>query len=168
MPCSQQVNIMPQGFGQPQPTKTDKLVEQAVRHATKRNPKALDQIFDNLPVKLNKQVLDGTFAALAKDIDTLAWLCGYFAGEINSASDNDKPNQPIILISKLLIKYGMQPFVDFMPYVGNRITILDADKFEALPVPVQAAVKEAFELRETSDAEMKRINDALAAEMSVE
>lgn len=40
------------GFGQPRPTKTDKLVEQAVRYCQKRNPEALDQIFDNLSVNL--------------------------------------------------------------------------------------------------------------------
>jgi hypothetical protein len=156
------------GFGQPQPTKTDKLVEQAVRHATKRSPEALDQIFDNLPVKLNNQVLQGVIAALSEDIDTFAWLCGYFAGEINSTSDNDKSHQPITLLSKLLIKHGMKPFKDFMPYVGNRITILDTDKFETLPANVQAVVQEAFELRESTDEEMKRINDAIASEMSLE
>jgi hypothetical protein len=159
---------MSKGFGVKPPSKTDKLVEQAVRHAQKRNPEALDQIFDNLPVKLNSQVLQGVIAALSEDIDTFAWLCGYFAGEINSTRDNDKSHQPIILLSKLLIKYGMQPFKDFTPYLGNRITILDTDKFEALPANVQAVVQEAFELRETSDEEMKRINDAIASEMSFE
>ncbi len=159
---------MSKGFGQPQPTKTDKLIEQAVRYATKRGPESLDRIFDNLPVKSNEQVLFGAVAALSKDIDTLAWLCGYFASEINSTEDNDKSHQPITLLSKLLIKNGMQPFKDFMPYMGNRITILDTDKFEALPAKVQAVVKEAFDLRESSDEEMKRVNDALTAEMSVD
>ena len=86
------------GFGQPQPTKTDKLVQQVVFYCQKRHPEALDQIFDNLPVKLNKQVLDGTVAVLEKDIDTLSWLCGYFASEINSTSDNDKPHHPITVL----------------------------------------------------------------------
>ncbi|MHC5718202.1 MAG: hypothetical protein ACYTX0_40485 [Nostoc sp.] len=62
------------GFGQSQPTKIDKLVESAVRYCHKRHPEALDKIFDNLPVKLNQQVLDGTVAALKKDIDSLSWL----------------------------------------------------------------------------------------------
>jgi len=39
------------GFGQSQPTKIDKIVESAVRCCHKRQPEALDQIFDNLPVK---------------------------------------------------------------------------------------------------------------------
>jgi hypothetical protein len=39
------------GFGQPQPTKIDKLVESAVRYCQQRQPESLDQIFDNLPVK---------------------------------------------------------------------------------------------------------------------
>ncbi|MHC5822242.1 MAG: hypothetical protein ACYT04_41975, partial [Nostoc sp.] len=43
--------------------------ENAVRYCHKRHPEALDKIFDNLPVKLNQQVLDGTVAALKKDID---------------------------------------------------------------------------------------------------
>jgi hypothetical protein len=79
------------GFGQPQPTKIDKLVESAVRYCQQRQPEALDQIFDNLPVKLNQQVVTGILAAFQGDIDTLSWLCGYFASEINSTSDNDKP-----------------------------------------------------------------------------
>ncbi|BAY14207.1 hypothetical protein [Calothrix sp. NIES-2098] len=45
------------GFGQRQPSKIDKIIESAVRYCQKRNPEALDKIFDNLPVKLNKQVL---------------------------------------------------------------------------------------------------------------
>ncbi len=159
---------MSKGFGQPQPTKTDKLVEQAVRYATKRDPESLDRIFDNLPVKLNEQVLFGAIAALAKDIDTLAWLCGYFAGEINKVSDNDKPYHPIILLSKLLMKYGMKPFADFTPTTGCRISIIDVDKFEALPASVREVVEAGFDARETSDEDFKRINEALLAEMVVE
>ncbi|MHC5862734.1 hypothetical protein [Nostoc sp.] len=155
------------GFGQPQPTKIDKIVESAVRYCHKRQPESLDQIFDNLPVKLNQQVLDGTVAALKKDIDSLSWLCGYFASEINSTSDNDKPYHPITLLSKLLIKSGMQPFVDFMPYIGCRISILNNDKFEALPPKVQAAVKETFDVVETSGEEAQRINEALLRELEV-
>lgn len=155
------------GFGERQPTKIDKLIESAVRYCHKRNPESLDQIFDYLPVNLNQQVLDGTVAALEKDIDNLSWLCGYFASEINSSSDNDKPYHPIMLLSKLLITSGMQPFVDFMPYVGCRISILNNEKFEALPPKVQAAVKEAFDVTETSGEEAQRINEALLRELSV-
>ncbi|QIR41789.1 hypothetical protein HCG51_34330 (plasmid) [Tolypothrix sp. PCC 7910] len=155
------------GFGQSQPTKIDNLVESAVRYCQKRNPEALDKIFDNLPVKLNKQVLDGTVAALQKDIDSLSWLCGYFASEINSTSDNDKPYHPITLLSKLLMKSGMQPFVDFIPNIGCRISILNTDKFAALPPRVQAAVKAGFEAVETSGEEAQRINEALLQEFEV-
>jgi hypothetical protein len=62
----------------------------------------------------------------------------------------------------------MQPFVDFMPYIGCRISILNIEKFEALPAKVQAAVKEAFDVMERSDEEFKTINEALLAEMEVE
>ncbi|MEH2376190.1 hypothetical protein [Nostoc sp.] len=155
------------GFGQSQPTKIDKLVENAVGYCHKRHPEALDKIFDNLSVKLNQQVLDGTVAALKKDIDSLSWLCSYFASEINSSSDNDKPYHPIMLLSKLLMKSGMQPFVDFMPYVGCRISILNNEKFEALPPKVQAAVKEGFDVTETSGEEAQKINEALLRELSV-
>jgi hypothetical protein len=155
------------GFGQPQPTKIDKIVESAVRYCQQRQPEALDQIFDNLPVKLNQQVVTGILAAFQGDIDTLSWLCGYFASEVNSTSDNDKPYHPITLLSKLLMKSGMQPFVDFMPYIGCRISILNSDKFEALPHRVQAAVKEAFDVVETSGEEAQRINEALLRELEV-
>jgi hypothetical protein len=61
IPVFNRLTIMSgKGFGQPQPTKIDKLIESAVRYCQKRNPEALDKIFDNLPVKLNEQVLYGT------------------------------------------------------------------------------------------------------------
>lgn len=159
---------MSKGFGQPQPTETDKFIERVVRHATKRSPEALDQIFDHLLVKSNEKVLYGAVAALAKDTDTLAWLCGYFSGEINSTSDNDKPYHPIILLSKLLMKHGMKPFKDFTPTTGCRISIINVDKFKALPANVREVVEAGFDATETSDEEFRRINDALLAEMVVE
>ncbi|BAY14210.1 hypothetical protein [Calothrix sp. NIES-2098] len=61
----------------------------------------------------------------------------------------------------------MQPFVDFMPDIGCRISILNTDKFAALPPKVQAAVKEAFEVVETSGEEAQRINEALLKEFEV-
>ncbi|WP_334841559.1 hypothetical protein [Nostoc sp.] len=155
------------GFGQRQPTKIDKLVESAVCYCQQRQPEALDQIFDNLPVKLNQQVLNGTVAALKKDIDSLSWLCGYFASEINSTEDNQKPRHSIAELSKLLMTSGMEPFGDFAPYPGCRIVILNNDKFEALPPRVQAAVKEAFDVVETSGEEAQRINEALLRELEV-
>jgi hypothetical protein len=83
---------MSEGFGVQPPSKIDKLVEQAVRYAQKRSPESIDTIFDNLPVKLNIQALNGAVVALQDDIDTLAWLCGYFASEINRSEDNDNPH----------------------------------------------------------------------------
>jgi hypothetical protein len=155
------------GFGQPQPTKIDKIIESAVSYCQQRNPEALDQIFDNLPVKLNKQVLDGTVAALETDIDALSWLCGYFASEINSTSDNQKPRHSIAKLSKLLITSGMKPFCDFAPYPGCRIIILDTDKFESLPEEVQTIVQQAFNVTEQSGEEAQRINYALLQELTV-
>ncbi len=155
------------GFGQPQPTKTDKLVEQAVRYCHKRNPEALDQIFDNLSVNLNKQVVAGCLAAFCDDIDTRSWLCGYFAGEINRAEDNHKPCHPIIELSRTLIEAGVEPFSDFMPYPGCRIVILNADKFEALPAEIRNTVQQAFDVMENSNEHLQRFNDALLQELVV-
>jgi hypothetical protein len=70
--------------------KPDKLIERAAYHCLRRNPETLDQIFDNLSSKLNKQVLRGTVVALSDGIDTITWLCGYFASEISYSSDNHK------------------------------------------------------------------------------
>jgi TRAP-type C4-dicarboxylate transport system substrate-binding protein len=61
----------------------------------------------------------------------------------------------------------MQPNVYFVPYIGCRISILNIDKFEALPAKVQAAVKEAFDVMQHSDEEVQEINEALLAEMQV-
>ncbi|WP_414755930.1 hypothetical protein [Anabaena sp. CCY 9910] len=59
----------------------------------------------------------------------------------------------------------MQPFIDFMPYIGCRISILNTEKFEALPIRVQAAVQEAFDVVETNGEEAQRRNDALLREL---
>ncbi|MFS0518518.1 hypothetical protein ACEYW6_28015 [Nostoc sp. UIC 10607] len=156
------------GFGQPQPTKIDKLVESAVRYCHKRHPEALDQIFDNLPVKLNQQVVTGILATLQKDIDTLSWFCGYMASEINRSEDNQKSHHPIAELSKTLIKSGMEPFTDFMPYPGCRIVILNSEKFESLPQEVQAVVQQVFDIRESSPEEAHRVNNALLQELVVQ
>lgn len=156
------------GFGQSQPTKLDKLIQQAADSCRRREPEALDKIFDNLPVEMNNKVLKGTLRELNKDIDSLSWLCGYFASEINSSDDNNKPRQPIILLSKLLMKYNLAPFIDFMPYTGCRIHIIDTDKFDALPVKVRKTINGAFEVLERSTEEAQQINDALLAEILVD
>ena len=159
--------ISGKGFGQHQPTKIDKLVESAVRYCQKRQPEALDQIFDNLPVKLNQQVVTGILTAFQKDIDTLSWFCGYMASEINRTQDNQKPHHPIAELSKTLITSGMEPFIDFMPYPGCRLVILNSEKFESLPESIQAIVQQAFDIRESSSEEAHRINNALLQELTV-
>ncbi|AVH66319.1 hypothetical protein [Nostoc sp. 'Peltigera membranacea cyanobiont' N6] len=156
------------GFGQSQPTKIDKLIESAVRYCHKRRPEALDSIFDYLPVNLNQRVVTGILAALQKDIDTLSWFCGYMASEINGSEDNQKPHHPIAELSKTLIKSGMEPFADFMPYPGCRIVILNSEKFESLPESVQAVVQQAFDIKESTGKEAQRINDALLQELVVQ
>jgi hypothetical protein len=52
------------GFDQPQPTKTEKLIDRVVQSARDRSPESLDRVFDNLPVKLNQQVLEGAIDIL--------------------------------------------------------------------------------------------------------
>ncbi|MBD2199510.1 MULTISPECIES: hypothetical protein [Calothrix] len=44
-------------FGQRQPTKIDKLIEFAVRYCQKRNPEALDTIFDLLFLEENGKAI---------------------------------------------------------------------------------------------------------------
>ncbi|MEH1919391.1 hypothetical protein [Nostoc sp.] len=156
------------GFGQPQPTKIDKLIESAVRYCHKRHPENLDSIFDNLPVNLNQRVVTGILAALQKDIDTLSWFCGYMASEINRSEDNQKSHHPIAELSKTLIISGMEPFTDFMPYPGCRLVILNSEKFQSLPESVQTIVQQAFDIRESSGTEAQRINDALLQELMVQ
>ena len=166
---------MSQGFGVKPPNKTDKLIQQVVRHCQKRHPEALDQIFDNLPVgrthaeyqRLNQQMITDTTKALTDDSDSLAWFCAYSASEINRSEDNDKPHHPIKLLSKLLIKHGMQPFADFSPYPGCRLIIINTDKFAALPEQVQKLVKEAFDVMESTGEQAQQINNALLEELVV-
>ncbi|KAF3884082.1 hypothetical protein AB0758_33035 [Tolypothrix bouteillei VB521301_2] len=118
-------------------------------------------------VQLNKQVLYATVAALEQDIDSVSWLCGYLASEINDVSDNDKSHKPISLLSKLLLKSGMVLFEDFMPYTGCRISIINQEKFESLPPTVRAAVEKSFEVMETSSEEVQKMSEALLREMEV-
>ena len=144
----------------------NEIVEIAVGCCHQRNPELLDEIFDDLPVEINKQVLAGTVAALQGDTDSLAWFCGYFAGAINRSEDNEKPHS-IALLSKLLIRNEMEAFVDFSPYPGCRLVIINTDKFGALPPKVKAVMQEAFDVNEASGEEVQQINDALLEELTV-
>lgn len=143
-----------------------KIVEIAFGCCYQRNPELLDEIFDDLPVDINREVLLGTVAALQGDTDSLAWFCGYFAGAINRSEDNEKPHS-ITLLSKLLIKKGMEAFVDFSPYPGHRLVIINTDKFAALPQKVKSLMQEAFDVNETSGEEILRINNAILEELMV-
>ncbi|MEM7713429.1 MAG: hypothetical protein AAF349_07600 [Cyanobacteria bacterium P01_A01_bin.68] len=145
----------------------NELIEIAVGCCYQRNPELLDEIFDNLPIDLNKHVIMGTVAALQGNVDSTAWFCGYFARAINHSEDNEKPHL-IILLSKMLIKNGMEVFVDFSPYPGCRLMVINIEKFESLPPKVQALMQEAFDVNEASGKEVLRINDAILEELMVE
>lgn len=147
--------------------KIDELVQRVVSYVRARKPQSIDQVFDSLPVNLNDQILNGVLADLSDDADSLAWLCGYFASEINSSEDNDKLHKPITLLSKLLIKHGMRPFDDFLPYIGCRLTVFNTDKFALLPIKVQAVLRGGFDVEKMSNEDFGRINDALLGEMEV-
>ena len=163
------------GFGQPQPTKIDKIIERIVRYCQKRSPEALDKIFDSLPVgltveeyrHLNQQVTDGAVAALSGDIDALAWFCGYIASEINCSEDNHQPHHPITELAKFLIQVGMQPFEDFMPYPGCRLVIINNDKLQALSEPIKAKLQMAFNMMQNSPQQFLQMNETLLEEMVV-
>lgn len=157
LPCSQLSSIMPQA---------NQLIEQVLHHTIQGNPESLDKILDNSPVELNRQLLAATITALHDDIDTLAWFCGYFAGAINRSEDNNKPHS-IVLLSKLLIQSGMEPFADFAPYPGCRIMIVNTDKFAHLPEKVRLLVREAFDVAERTAEEAQRINNTLMEELVV-
>lgn len=119
------------------------IIELAVGCCHQRSPELLDEIFDDLPVEINKQLLVGTVAALQGDTGSLAWFCGYFAGAVNCKEDNEKPHL-IVSLSKMLIKNGMQAFVDFSPYPGHRLVIINTKKFESLPPKTQALMQSRF------------------------
>lgn len=163
------------GFGQTQPTKTDKLVEQVVRCCHQRYPEGLDQVFDRLPVdhtvkeykRLNEELVAGTIASLQQDTDTLSWFCGYMASEINCTSDNYRPRHPITELSQTLIEAGMEPFIDFIPYPGCRIVIANIDKFESLQKEVKTQVQRIFKVTERSGEHLQQLNDALLEELVV-
>ena len=164
---------MPKGFGV-KPPKKDLLVEQVVRHCQHRSPEKLDKIFDALPVgrtqaehqDIAQRLLELSISALSDDIESTCWFCGYFAGEINRVEDNQK-HGPIEKLSQVLIKSGMQPFTDFVPYPGCRILITNIDKFKMLPIDIQQAVQQFYQMSETSGEEAQFINDAIISELVV-
>ena len=154
------------GFGQSQ-LNIESLAKLVVHYCNLRYPEALDRIFDNLPMNVNEEVLAGTIKLLNKDIDALGWFCGYMASEINCSNDNHRSIHPITELSKILIKAGMQPFVDFMPYIGCRLIIDNIDKFTALPESTKIALQ-YYRVVENSLEQFKHTNDALMSEMMVE
>jgi hypothetical protein len=163
------------GFGKPQLTEVDRLIERVVRYCQKQSPEALDRIFDNLGVgrtaeeneQMGEQILAGTVAQLQSDLDILAWFCGYMAGEVNRSEDNDRAYLPLAHLSKQLIEAGFQPFLDFVPYPGLRIVIMNPEKFEALPPELQAELQRKFDLLERTGEEFQQVNEALKQEFVV-
>lgn len=151
---------MGQGFSNPKKSKLDILAESAILHCQQRSPESLDKIFDNQSPELNQQMLAKVIPALQTDIDSLSWLCGYLASEINCTEDNNKPH-PISELSGLLISFGMELFEDFVPYPGRRLVIGNAEKFQSLPQEIQDRVNQFFEIKETSSEEAQRINEAI-------
>ncbi len=141
---------------------TDKLVKQVVYHCQTRHPEALDEIFDNLPLHSNDRILAGALAVLHNDLDSIGWLCGYLASEINSSEDNYRYH-PIAELCKTLLEYGMELFVDFTPYPGSRILIANIEKFESLP----EFVKVAYQVMESTSERVQQMNDALLQELVV-
>jgi hypothetical protein len=163
------------GFGKPQLTEVDRLVERVVRYCQKQSPEALDRIFDGLGVgrtaeeneQMGEQILAGTVAQLQLDLDILAWFCGYMAGEVNRSEDNDRAYLPLVHLSKQLVEAGFQPFIDFVPYPGLRIVIMNPEKFEALPLELQAELQGKFDLLEKTGEEFQQVNEALKQEFVV-
>jgi hypothetical protein len=157
-------------FEQWQPFEFDTLIDRILHYCHTRHPEALDRIFDALPQDdeiLSQQLLVETVAQLQADVDTLGWFCGYMASEINCCEDSDRPQLPMTELSKKLIKAGMQAFVDFVPYPGQRLVIVNPEKFAALPVPLLAGLRDAFDLMEQSGEQLQQVNEALRQEFRV-
>jgi hypothetical protein len=154
-------------FNQIRQPEFNNQIDRIVRYCHKRSPEALDRIFDTLPQTdehLSQQIIAATVAQLRNDLDTLSWFCGYMASEINRNEDNSRVHLPLTSLSAKLIMLGFQPFIDFVPYPGRRIIILDADRFAALPAPIQAEIKAAFDLLEQSGEQVQQVNEALRQE----
>jgi hypothetical protein len=166
---------MSNDFDQFQPTETNRLwVERVVRYCQKRSPEALDRVFDSLTKGCtitegewrSEQVITGTLTQIA-DLDTLAWFCGYMAGEINRREDNQRDHLPLTHLSKQLAECGLQPFIDFVPYPGQRLVILSVEKVAALPPELRVELEEKFDLLEKSGEELQQVNEALIEEFIV-
>jgi hypothetical protein len=150
-------------------------VGRVVRYCQKRSPEALDRVFDALNAgctmteseQRSEQVIVGTLARIEADLDTLAWFCGYMAGEINRREDNHREHLPLTYLSKQLTECGFQPFLDFVPYPGRRIVILNIAKFEGLSPELQAELAAKFDLVQRSGEELQQVNEALIQELIV-
>ncbi|HEY9661589.1 MAG TPA: hypothetical protein V6C65_24290 [Allocoleopsis sp.] len=148
------------------------LINRCVNCCRQRNPEALDRIFDTLnpgyPLAQaehrSSQVIHGIVTQLHADLDTLSWFCGYMASEINRSGD--RADLPITQLSKILIEVGLVPFVDFVPYMGQRIAILQPEKFAALPDSLHQRLQAAFDFTERSAEELEQINEAIRQEYS--
>jgi hypothetical protein len=101
-------------------------------------------------------MLEKVIPVLSSDLDTLSWLCGYLASEINHTEDNNKPH-PIRELSR---------FEDFTPYPVCRIMIANTKKFEALPQDIQNRVYQFFDIYETTSEETQLMNEAILQEFT--
>jgi hypothetical protein len=157
-------------FEQCQLLEFDTLIDRILHYCHTRHSEALDRIFDALPQDdeiLSQQIIVEILAQIQADVDTLGWFCGYMASEINCREDSDRPQLPLTELSKKLIKAGMQSFVDFVPYPGQRIVIVNSKKFAALPESLLTEIRDAFDLMEQSGEQLQRVNEALRQEFRV-
>lgn len=149
-------------------SQADQFIDRIVRLCHKKQPEALDRIFDN-PVlqapEMSEQVLSGCVASLQSEPDILAWWCGYMCSEINRSEDNDRTHLPMTTLARKLIDAGLLPYQDFMPYPGQRLVFLNGDLFETLPPQLQTEIQAAFDVERPSDEQFRQNNEAIRQEL---
>lgn len=146
----------------------DKFIDRVVQLCHKKNPEALDLIFDNPAIQApetSEQVFSGCVALLQAEPDVLAWWCGYMCSEINRSEDNQREHLPMTTLARKLIDAGLLPYRDFMPYPGQRLILLDGDLFKTLPLQLQAEMQAAFNLERPTDEEFRQNNEAIRQEL---
>lgn len=109
-------------------------------------------------------MIAGVLKGLKDDADSIGWLCGYMASEINTQTDNHRQDLLITTISQLLVKAGWQPFTDFVPLPGNRLLVCDQNLVKFLPPKIRAVLENFASISARGREEVGKIIDALKSE----
>ena len=141
-------------------TDVSSIIERVTIASREKSTDKLDDIFNDIwrqDGETKSYFLREVALNLKDNSETLAWLCAYLSGIVNTPEDSMKHyNNPVWKAFRILTKYGKIPFEDFTPLPGGEVSI-PKSTYSSLPLKVKR------QLRQISHMEVSHFKDAEVA-----